>query len=43
MRIVVENIKALFAEFDAAGIDFQMRLKRRPRGASFVLRDSTAT
>lgn len=36
----VENIKALFAEFEAAGADFQMRLKRQPWGAqNFVIRD----
>lgn len=36
----VENIKALFAEFEAAGVEFHMRLKRQPWGAqNFILRD----
>jgi uncharacterized glyoxalase superfamily protein PhnB len=36
----VENIKVLFAEFEAAGADFHMRLKRQPWGAqNFIIRD----
>lgn len=36
----VENIRTLFAEFETAGADFQMRLRRQPWGAwNFIVRD----
>ncbi|MCK6450697.1 MAG: hypothetical protein L6R19_07535 [Alphaproteobacteria bacterium] len=42
-RNVVGNFKALYAEFETVGAAFLPRMKRRPRGASFILRDPTAT
>jgi catechol 2,3-dioxygenase-like lactoylglutathione lyase family enzyme len=38
--ITVENVKALYGEYVAAGVEFQQTLKRQPWGAhQFVVRD----
>jgi catechol 2,3-dioxygenase-like lactoylglutathione lyase family enzyme len=38
--ITVENVKALYSEYVAAGVEFQQTLKRQPWGAhQFVVRD----